>query len=371
MKFKIDKKKLIKKLKIVMKGIDFNPVLPSLKGLYIKVTKTNIIFTTSDGNLSIKTIINVDEKNNVLKTGEVLVPCKLFFNTIIKQIGETISIEKKNNLLFINSINSSITINLLDITNYPIINFDLNGKEFKINEIELKAILREVNFAAAENNDKIILNGINFSISNKILVTSATNSYRLATKKILINSNDEINFTIFAKNLKKFIDNDEKNENKELTFVIDDEKINLKSENTIIQSKLLEGEYPNITDFIPNKFDYELLIDSQYLIQMIERATAIDVSQNTSIKLEVIPSENKMTIKSKKEEVGSIEIEEKNINWRGEQLSISFDSKFMIDALKPFKGQVEVLFGGELKPIIIRSDSIPELTEFVLPQKTY
>jgi DNA polymerase-3 subunit beta len=267
--------------------------------------------TTSDGNLSIKSTIHTNEETIVIEGGEILIPCKLFLETIKKQIGTQIIIEEKENILFITSKNSSITINLLNIEDYPRINFELSGKEFKIKNKELKSITYDVSFASGENNKKLILNGINISIDNRILIASATNSYRLATKKIIVNNEEKIDFTLFPKNLRKFILDDSE---EELKFIIDDQKINLETKNTIIQSKLLEGEYPKISTFIPTTFDYELKIDVDTFRELIERTTVIDKSQSASLKMQIISEDKKLIINSRKKEIGSVQIEYNNIN---------------------------------------------------------
>lgn len=368
MKFRIPKRKLNEILNEVMKAIDFNPILVSLKGVYIEATKTNITFITSDGNLSIKTIIDTNDEIEVIESGKILIPCKLFLETSKKQIGDMIVIEKKENILFLTSKNSSITINLLNKEDYPHINFELSGKKFKIKNKELKTIYNDVNFASSDNNKNMILNGINISINNRILIATATNSYRLATKKIIVNTEEKINFTLFSKNLRKFITEDS---NEDLEFVIDDQKINMTTKDTIIQSKLLEGEYPKVANFIPNEFQHELIIESELIKELVERTTVINKSQSTSIKMEINPLDNKIIMKSKKDQIGSVKIELSNISWRGEYLVINFDSQFLLDAIKTFSGKISILFNGELKPIIIKSKSKPELTQLVLPQKTY
>ena len=369
MKFIIKKNTLISVLSKVIKGIEQNPVLTSLKGVLIKISKTQIVFITSDGNLSIKSKIETNEETRVEKTGEILVSCRLFLELIKKQIGDQIIIERKKNILYITSKNTSITMNLLNENDYPHIDFISEGKNFEIENKDLKNIYNDISFAASIDDNKIILNGINFSIKNNILISSATNSYRLATKKDIVNNNEDINLTIFSKNLKKFI-LDDKFKGK-LKFIIDDQKINLNLDKTIIQSKLMDGEYPKISNFIPTEFKYELKIESQIILNLIERAMITNNTQGNSIKMEIDSNDKKMTISSKKEEIGSTKIEFSNINWTGDSLSINFDSKYMIDAIKPYSGMISMLFNGELKPIIIKSNSKPELTQLVLPQKTY
>ena len=369
MKFTIKKNILISILNKVIKGVDQNPVLTSLKGVFISLRKTEIIFITSDGNLSIKYILETDKQTIVDVPGEILVSCRLFFDLIKKQIGDDIVIERKINILYITSKNSSITMNLLNENDYPHINFIKEGKSFEINNNDLKNIYNDISFAASIDDSKIILNGINLSIKDNILISSATNSYRLATRKNIVENNKDINITIYSKNLKKFV-LEEKSNNK-LKFIIDDQKINLKTKNMIIQSKIMDGEYPKISNFIPTEFKYELKIEVQTILNLIERAMITNNIQGNSVKLEVNSNEKKLIISSKKEEIGSTKIEFNNINWEGESLNINFDSKYITDAIKSYSGTVSILFNGELKPIIIKSDSKPELTQLVLPQKTY
>ena len=209
MELKFKKKTIVEYLETVTKIIQSNSPLPALQGLLIVATESNIKLLASNGNLSIKEIIEESKEVKIIEAGKVLVPGKLLFEVIKKQEDE-ITISTNKNSMIINSNNASTTIQLLYADDYPRIAFEDVGKKLIIDSDNLKEIIKNVSFAAADNDKRIILNGVNLLSKDGYITASATNSFRLAQEKLEVDSNSEFDITILSKNLKDFIPKDAK-----------------------------------------------------------------------------------------------------------------------------------------------------------------
>ena len=200
MKIKINKKTLSDTLERVLKANDANSHLSALQGVLITAVENQLTFVASNGNLSIKEVIEIGPMLEVLEPGRILIQGKLFSDVIKKQ-DEVITLIKERESAIIKSLDSKVTINLLDANDFPVISFDNFGDEFIIPVASLKQIISDVSFAASTKDKRIILNGVNLIAENNKLIASATNSFRLAYKVLDIDSSITFNMSILSKNL--------------------------------------------------------------------------------------------------------------------------------------------------------------------------
>ena len=122
-------------------------------------------------------------------------------------------------------------------------------------------------------------------------------------------------------------------------------------------------------DFIPTKFEIEVECNYSNLFEMIDRASLLtsDRDKNT-IKLEL--NNDELTISSNSPEIGYVE-EKMAVKSNG-NISISFSSKYMLDAIRSFGEEKVVLYmNNDNSPIIVKSKEETSLIQLVLPIKTY
>ncbi|WP_421384881.1 hypothetical protein ACOJQI_08955 [Bacillus salacetis] len=128
------------------------------------------------------------------------------------------------------------------------------------------------------------------------------------------------------------------------------------SDDSFLYSRLITGNYPDITKIIPEEFMTEVVASRSKLLQSIERANLL-ASQwkhnNVSFSL---TNESKIQLKSTASEIGQITEKLAFLEVKGDtSVKISFDGKFFAEALKSMSEElVSLSFGGSLKPIIIK-----------------
>lgn len=365
MKITFKRKDIDKQLDIVNKAIDNNNLLVPLKGLLILANESTIHFIGSDGNLTIKEIIEKTSNITIEKVGKILVPAKLFARVIKKySLDSLITIEIEQNSLLIKSDHFNTSINLLNVEEYPVIDFDVIGSEFRIDSEELRSLIKSVSYASAERDLRIILNGVNIKIIDGYLYVSATNSYRLARKRIKIDSNQEFNITILSKNLRDFIPESIKGE---MIINISDRKIMTKYKNTIILSKLIDGIFPDIEKIIPTSYESKLLINKKILLDLIDKVTVLNTEDNTSIKIRISKEQNELFIESRREEIGKAIASTKEMQWSGEDFELSFSSTFFKNAVDNLKEDIVIEFLGKNKLFTIYNEDNKEYIQLILP----
>lgn len=374
MKIKIKKELLLENLNKVSKAISTKNLIPILSGIKFDLTKEGLTLTASDNDITIQTFIPVDNKDmEIEKEGSIIIQGKYVLDIVRKLPDEFINIEVIDELkILIYAENSEFNLNGINQKEYPNVALE-NSKNFvKINTKLFKTIINQTAFATSTDESRPILTGINIKITGDILECSATDSYRLAKKQAKLNeiAGETYNIIVPGKNIVEFMKilNED---NEELEIHIFSNKVLFKQNNLLFQSRLVSGNYPNVNNLIPSDSFLKITANLSNLYDVIDRASILTSDKEKNI-VTLETNKNLLIVRSSSAEIGRVE-EKMNITKDNEEeIKISFSAKYMMDALRSFEGNtVELAFEGEVKPIIIKDVEDPNLTQLVLPIRTY
>ncbi len=372
MKFEIEQTKLIEHLNYVIKGISNKNIIPILNCIKFELTNDGLYLMSTDNEIAIKTFIEAKEIKNIDKCGEIVVSGRYIYDIVKKLPNTTINIEEVvDNKLYITTSSSSFNLNCNRVEEFPVLDLSNTKNPILINKKIFKNIIRQTSFATSTQESRPILTGINFKINNNHLECTATDSYRLARKIVPITSvEDDINIIIPTKNLNELIKllNEEDND---MELHIFNNKIIFKFDNIIMMSRLINGTYPDTSKLIPTNFELTMTVNLENFFDSIDRASLLtnEADKNT-IKLESV--NNTIIVSSNIPEIGNVEEKLDITKNNEEEIKIAFSSKYMMDALKIFDGEdIELLFNGEIKPIIIKEKNNEDLIQLILPIRTY
>lgn len=373
MQFQMNKDKLLYHLVIAQKALSNKTPNPALTGIKVDVFKNRILLTTSNGEISIlKTI--TDPSLQVEKEGTVLIPGRYFVEIIRKLDGQNVLLSAhENNLLKIEADHSDITLNLLDVEDYPKLIFKESAESVKVNVRVFKTLIRQTAFAASGVENRPILTGVYFKLDGNQLTGIATDSYRLAKKSIELEQiYAPMNVIIPSKSVEELGRILEDNQ-KSVELHFSPSSILFKYDDTLFLSRLLEGNYPETSKLIPLEFPHEVTFNKEQLLIAIERASLLSSrdGQNAIVKLE-IRDDDAVEISSSSPEIGRVLEEIQPVaEVKGNPLKIAFSSKFLLDALKAFNSsEIKVGFTGEIRPFVMTGEYDPDMLQLILPVKT-
>lgn len=360
----IERTKLIEKLNILEKAYSSKTTIPALQ--FIKFDNGKM--TMSDSNVVIITRIDIAKLNDE-EDFKALIPFKLFKDIISKLNNEDIELNLKDNVIEINSYNSHYTLNTMDFTEYPNISINKLENTLKINSNDLKRIIKNTIFACSTNDKKPVLTGVNFNVSNGLLNLVATDSFRLS--KIIIDNfeNNDLNLTIQAKdlnNILKLIPNDTV-----LEIIYSNNEIVFNFGYALYKTRLLEGNYPDISRIIPNFYNYHCNVDREILKEIIDRVSVFSpVEKDLSYSVVSINFKKNGTIEitCDNSQLGKAK---ETINCDCDfDLSICCSSQYLIDALNVFDtNKIDINLNGDLKPFTITSNNDSNNIQVLLPIK--
>lgn len=375
MQFRIDREKLLSILQTVSKGLSVKTPMPVLTGIHLKATNEELIFTTTNKEISIRSIIeNNSDYLTIYETGECVIPGKYFLEIVKKAEGLTIDFSLyEGNIAKIVSERSDFTLTTHDKNNFPETNFELKGNEIELPAKELKQLIKQTSFAAASSESRIILTSVNFTFTKNKLEVTATDSFRLAKKAIETNLDlDETKLNIPSKALDELIkiigDKQEK-----VIISFGNNKILFKLEDTYFMTRLVEGAYPNTSSLFPNNYLLSTIFNKSDLLNAADRASLFTSESDLSIVKLRFTTDKRAELSSNSTEIGKV-VEEVNLLEMSEIMAfeIAFSSKYLIDALKAIEGElVEINFTGEIKPVVINGKNDKSALQLILPVRVY
>lgn len=378
MKFQIKKKYLLNSIQAVSNAISSRTVIPILTGMKIDVVQSKIILTGSNSDITIQSHIpiQVDDEEVIsdIEPGSIVLPVP-HFPEIIKKLPEelvTITVEE-NFKTVITSGKAVFTLYGQSSSEYPQIKIDEGEKQLNIKCKDLKTLIRQTVFAVSPMETRPILTGVNVTIEDKLLTFTATDSHRLALRSFPIESHqlETTNVVIPGKSLQElnkiFDDNDET-----IHMEILNNQVLFYTENIYFLSRLLSGNYPETARLIPTESKTTLDVFTKDLIHTIERAALLSSrDQNNVIRLDTI-DQNSIEISSNSPEIGNVKEQLGAISIKGEELKISFSSRYMLDTLRTIDSErVQINFTGAMRPFVIKTPEEENILQLILPVRTY
>lgn len=370
MNFKIKKEILLTHLNYVSKAVSTKNVIPVLAGIKLTLDNKRLTLEASDDSIIIKTSIDKKEIEEINEIGSIVVPGRYILEIIRKIPNETINIETDGLKIFITTPSSEYTLNGIDSSEFPNYQFELNKEPIILKQKTLIEIINQTSFAASFQESRPILTGINFKIKGKIFEAVATDSYRLAKKTINLTKETDNHIDIVVPKMSliellKILNNDG-----DVELHIFNNKIVFKFGDILFQSRLLNGTFPNVSSFVPEKYNLEITSNINDLYNIIDRTSLLSDSDKNIIQMEI--TNNELITTCDTLQIGKVEeriIIKKNNN---NNLKISFNAKFMMEALKSFDcKEVEILLTDETKQFIIRNPLNEDLLQLIVPVRTY
>jgi DNA polymerase-3 subunit beta len=373
MKFSIKKEILLENLNKVSHAVSTKNVIPVLAGIKFDLTKKGLTLLASDNDIDIKVFIDKKYIDNIEEEGSIVIQGKFLLDIIRKIQDGIINIEVIDGLkLMLYNDNSKFNLNGIDSDEFPNINIEKSSNPITLDKKIIKTMVNQTIYATSNQESRPILTGINFKIEKDILECIATDSYRLAKKRIKLDNpvDNPINIVIPGRNigeLVKIIDDEEEN----INIHIFTNKILFEFDNILYQSRLLNDVFPNISRLIPSEF--KLIIDANLndLFNVVDRASLLTSEKEKNV-IKFETEGNTLIVTSNTPEIGRVEEKLAIKKNNDEEIKIAFSAKHMMDALRTIDSKnVRILLNSEISPIILNTEDNDDLLQLLMPIKTY
>lgn len=378
MKFDIMRDRLLDGLNDVMKAVSSKTTIPILTGIKIDVSTEGMTLTGSDADITIQTSIPVEEDGQQLihvhQTGSIVLQARMFNEIVRKLPTNEVEIEVTENFQTrIQSGKSDFHLIGLDATEYPMLPEISPDRQITLPADLLKSVIRETVFAVSTSESRPVLTGVKWQIKEDGLICIATDSHRLAQRKVTLDHvpTEEADVVIPGKSLTE-LSKILSDSNTPVDIFMTSQQVLFKTSDVLFFSRLLEGNYPETSRLIPEEYNTTVTINGKSLLQAIDRASLLAREDRNNVVRFSTLGENNVEISSNSPEIGKVEEEIQVESLEGEELRISFSAKYMMDALKAIDGQeIVIQFTGAMRPFTIQSINDDAILQLILPVRTY
>ncbi len=368
MKIVCEKEKILKCINSVVRGIPTRTTMPILEGIFIETNVNKVKMTTFDLELGIEYITEC----NVIEEGNTVVNA-IMFSEIIRKLPDTdITIyTNENNLLVIECEGSLYKLSTMNPDEYPELpKIDVENSVITEQRI-LKEMIKKTIFAVSIEENRPIFTGCLFEIINNKLNVVAIDGSRMGwISTHLPEKTNDFKAVIPGKTLNEV--------NKIITDSFETIKIGVaknqavfEMDNCKIVTRLLEGEFLNYQNVIPENWDTRIRVNKFILQNSLERASLISYSYTekekkypVKIKIDV-----EKIILSCTNQTGDAK-EEIYVETEGKPLEIGVNPKYFLDALKVIDDEeIFIEFGSNISPCIIKpiEETAQDYVYMILP----
>jgi DNA polymerase-3 subunit beta len=349
MKFRISKEAFLDGLQKVQHVVSNKTTLPILSNVLMVAKDGRIQFTTTDLDVGITGSVEAQ----IEKEGATTLPAKRLVS-IVRELPSSeveVSVDAKNHAS-IRSGPSFFKIIGLGVAEFPPLPDFAGAKEFKIPQVTLRDGLKKTSYAISNDETRYVLNGIFTSFRDGKMTLVATDGRRLAMVDADLefpasHESDVIVPTKAVQELQRLL-----GENGDVIVKLSDSQISFTIGDTLLCSKLIEGNYPNYRQVIPGDSNERVVIPREALLETVRRVSLLSSDKSNSVKL--VFSENRIEVTANSPDVGEAQ-ESLDVIYQGPAMQIAFNPEFLQAPLRALDSDdVYLDLIDEMSPGVLR-----------------
>jgi DNA polymerase-3 subunit beta len=349
MKLALKKESFLQGLQTVQNIVSNRTTLPVLSNVLIRTLDGKISLATTDLDTGIRTEIEA----TVEKAGSITLPARKLFG-IIKELPAqefTLEVDSKQSAT-IRAGSAFFRIMGLPEEEFPPFPQTQSPHNYKMDQKALREMLQQVGYAMSTDESRYVLNGAFLSFKNNKLTVVATDGRRLALieQELEFPKTSEMDIILPTKavnELQRIL-----SEEGTVTITVSNNQILFNVGQTQLVSKLIEGNYPNYRQVIPNETKERVTLEREIFLNAVRRVALLSSEKSNSVKLAF--SKNNLDITANTPDVGEAK-ESIPVNYKGKEFVIAFNPDYLSDPLRSLEtDEVFIDLTDELSPGVIR-----------------
>lgn len=349
MKFRISKEAFLDGLQKVQHVVSSRTTLPILSNVLLVARDGRLALTTTDLDVGISGSVEAQ----VEREGATTLPAKKLVS-IIRELPSSeveITVDSKN-YASITSGPSFFKIIGLGEAEFPSLPDLANAKSFKIPQQILKDGLKKTSYAISTDETRYVLNGIFASFREGKMTLVATDGRRLAMVEADLefpasHESDVIIPTKAVQELQRLLGDEG-----DVVMNLTDSQVAFQIGDTLLCSKLIDGNYPNYRQVIPGDSNERIVIGRESLLETVRRVSLLSSDKSNSIKL--VFQSNQIEVSANSPDVGEA-IETIDVVYSGAPIQIAFNPEFLQAPLRALdSSDIYLDLIDEMSPGVIR-----------------
>lgn len=350
MKIVCRKSDLSNSVNIVMKAVPVKSTMPILECIVIDAKNGSIKLTANDMELGIETLV----KGDILEEGVIAINAKLFSEIIRKLPDNDITITTDEKFMaHITCEKAKFNIAGKSNEEFPLLPKIERDRSIELSQFSLKEVIRQTVFSISDNESNKIMTGELFEVTEDELKVVSLDGHRISIRKIKLKNNYEhIKVIVPGKTLNEISKILSGEMEDEVKIFFTNKHIVFEFNETMVLSRLIEGEYYKIEQMLSSDYETRVTINKKEILSCIDRATLlIKESDKKPIIINVTDGNMELRINSA---IGSMK-EEIDIIKEGKDILIAFNPRFLMDALRVIEEEeVDIYLFNPKAPCFIK-----------------
>ncbi|MGH7279242.1 MAG: DNA polymerase III subunit beta [Candidatus Rokuibacteriota bacterium] len=344
----LDRDRFLKGLQMIQNIVEARQTLPILANVLLETEDETIRLSATD--LEVGARVSVPAR--IAAKGSITIAARKLTEIVKELPAAALSLKVGDNAaVALRCAGVSYRLVGLPADDFPAVLPTLPPSWLTIDAKVLREMLAQTSFAISHDESRHALNGILFSLQGKEARLVATDGHRLALASRPLPAAVAVTGIVPRKAVSEIMR--VLGAGEEVQVAITDNQFVLKMPNFVMTARLLEGQFPNYEAVIPKSQPGRLLIPRTAFVAALRRVSVMAEERNKPVKMSLAPTTLKLTASS--QDLGEAE-EVLDVDYAGEETSIGFNSRYLLDALAPLeKDQVIFEFKDALSPGVVKS----------------
>ena len=363
MKLQVTQENLAKALNNVSRVASTRGTLPILSNVLLKTVDNRLSIAATNLDIAITHYIG----SKVGEEGSITVPARLMQDFVGSLPSGVIDLKLDDYKLDISTDKYQSVINGVSAEDFPVMPAIADGKTWKISGKILKTGLQQVVVAASSDEARPVLTGVYLHSHDGELYMVATDSYRLAEKK-LMKTQEDVKLLIPATALQDLLRILGEYED-EVEVTHDDQQVLFKVGDIELVTRLIEGNYPDYRKLIPAKFSSGAKLKRTDLTNITKVSSLFARESAGSVTINLDADKSQVSIRSVASQLGeNTSAATAEVDGDG---TITLNSRYILDALHALSGEdVLFSFNGKLEPTVLADPKAGDYLHVIMPLKS-
>lgn len=352
MKITVDREAFLAQLQIVSRVASTRSAIQALSGVQLLASEEGCELRATDIDVSLRVPVQAE----IVRPGGVVLPARLLLDVARSLPAAEASLELRPSEQDVELISGSATFHIRTLRSEDFPPFPDPDPSTAVS-IPVESFIgtaTKVAGSASRDETRPVLTGILVSASEHELSMVATDSYRLSVKETKLDSSLSSAFEVNvpARALQELARLGAGADGEELAINVLQNQVVFTLGRVILSSRLIDGQFPNYRQLLPESFEHELRISGSELSEVVRRISLL-AQKNAPLRLAFDSGE--LTVSAQTPDVGEA-LESLPVAFQGEPLEIGFNPEFLRDGLEAVE-QSDLLLKliSPLRPGLIES----------------
>ncbi len=363
MKLTVTQENLSRALSTVSRVASSRASLPILSNVLLKTADNKLTIAATNLDIAVTEMIGA----KVAQEGSITVPARLMQDFVGSLPSGNLELEVDDNKLSLKADRFDSTINGVAADDFPVMPTIDGGSTIVLPSSEVKQTLHQVLFAASSDEARPVLTGVYLHGEDGQIFVAATDSYRLAEKKIT-KSADDMSLLLPAQSLQELL-RALKDDDSTVSITYDEQQARFSVSGVEIVTRLVDGKYPDYKKLLPSQFETTASLSKKSLNEITKVSSLFAREAAGSITLSIDEEKKEVSIRSIASQIGentaTAEAEVKG------SATITMNSRYILDALQAFDGEnITINVNGKLDPCVLTDSSDDSYLHVIMPVKS-